>query len=110
MHRKVLIAFSVNEKNIEDALLALARERLTKKQKLILAYIQKSWVKTNVSQLAPLLAKELNCSESAVWNNLTSLKRALLISYGSLQNKGAMVNLTAAGILIIDNVRGKNDK
>ena len=104
MRSTVLVAFSVTERNIENAILALACERLTKKQKFILLYLQNSWIRTNVSRLAPKLAKELSCSESAVWNNLSSLKRALLISYGSLQNKGADVMLTPIGKLIAENI------
>ena len=106
----MLIAFSVTEEEIKEALLAIAKERLTKKQKLILEYLKNGWIKTNVSRLAPKLAKELNCSESAVWNNLNSLKRAFLVSYGDLKNKGADVTLTKVGNLILENGGTKNDK
>lgn len=106
----MLIAFSDAENQLKDALLAIAQERLTQKQKLILNYLKNSYDKTNVTKLVPRLAKELNCSESAIWNNLNSLKKSLLICYGSLQNKGADVILTPVGKLISQNGGKENGK
>ncbi len=50
--------------------------------------------------LVSRLSKELDCSQSAVWNNLRQLKRAGLIECGSLQNKGLPVKLNEAGEIV----------
>ncbi len=58
-------------------------ERLTRKQKYILAYLQHNEHET-ATQLVKAISSELKCSQSAVWNNLNSLKRAGLVSANGL--------------------------
>ncbi len=92
----MLIAFS----GIEGALLLFARERLTRKQKQIL-HVLDEWQALNATQLSRVLSKKLGCSQTAVWNNINSLKRAGLISCGTVKDKGKAVALTDAGGIII---------
>jgi len=82
-------------------LIALARERLTEKQKLILCYLRDNCENTAaITSLVPVLSEKLNCSESAVWNNLRSLRRASLITYGCLDSKGIPAKLTEFGEIV----------
>jgi len=56
-------------------------ERLTKKQKFIIDFLKVN--KTdNITRFVKILARELDCSESCVWNNVNSLKRCGLIVNG----------------------------
>jgi len=74
-------------------LAALAKERLTSKQKKILVHLLSSEAQ-NVTRLVAELSSKLECSDSAVWNNLNSLKRSMLITFGDRNSKGAPVELT----------------
>jgi len=67
---------------------------------LLLCYIKDNYIKINVTKLVSKLSKELNCSESTIWNNLNPLKKISLVNYGSLQNKGIPVQLTKIGEII----------
>jgi len=81
-----------------ESLKTLAEERLTQKQKFILLFLASLETKVNVTQLVGVLTEELDCSASAVWNNLKSLKRAGLVSFGSKNSKGKLVRLTKVGM------------
>lgn len=70
--------FLVKEDTLLPILEALANERLTQKQKHILVFISNNQV--TATSLARRLSRELVCSRSAVWNNLTSLQRAGLVA------------------------------
>lgn len=82
--------------------MALAKEKLTQKQKRILVYlIQKNEDDTtNVTALVSRLSRELNCTQTTVWNNLDPLKRIGLVDYGSLKKRGLPVRLTGTGMLV----------
>ncbi len=54
-------------------------ERLTKKQKYILGYVYTHGKVNSITSLVKSVSSELKCSESAVWNNVNSLKRCGLI-------------------------------
>ncbi|NCO97336.1 MAG: hypothetical protein COY38_01220 [Candidatus Aenigmarchaeota archaeon CG_4_10_14_0_8_um_filter_37_24] len=56
-------------------------ERLTKKQKFIVEFLQVNRP-DNITRLAKFLSQELDCSESCVWNNLNALKRCGLVVNG----------------------------
>lgn len=63
-------------------------ERLTKKQKYIILYLKDNKNET-ATQLVKIISSELKCSQSAVWNNLNSLKRSGIVS-----NDTGLVQLT----------------
>ncbi len=98
----MLIVFSVSSYDLKKILIALAKERLTQKQKQILVYLQDIDEKINVTNLVCTLSKKLNCSQSAIWNNSNSLRRAYLVEYGTLKEKGKPVKLTSIGFVIAD--------
>ena len=50
------------------------------------------------------LVSILNCSQSAIWNNLTQLRKSRILSYGNLETKGIPVKLTRIGKLIYENL------
>lgn len=105
------IAFSASE--LVSSLVVLVRENLNCKQKNILIYLNENANLINVTAIVPKLAKELRCANSTIWNNLTSLKKSGLISYGSLANKGEPACLTKLGRLAAQELlRGgeKDDK
>ncbi|RLG14644.1 MAG: hypothetical protein DRN66_01490 [Candidatus Nanohalarchaeota archaeon] len=59
-----------------------------------------------MTRIVKELAQILECSESALWNNVNSLKRSKLIE----NNREKPVKLTYVGILIINpNFRGDLD-
>lgn len=94
-----VVAFSgCNE--LKETLVALASERLTRKQKAIVVYISTHAEPLNVTRLAVALSKHLNCSLSAVWNSLRSLKSAKIISYSSKANKGLPVHILSHAQII----------
>jgi Mn-dependent DtxR family transcriptional regulator len=79
----------------------LAKERLNYKQKEILKYLssEAARFKTTTS-IVKDLAKILNCSESALFNNVNSLKRS-----GLVENElGKPLKLTKIGKLILKEV------
>lgn len=83
--------------------MALAKERLTGKEKLILLRLLKAPETINVTHLVPKLSEELGCAQSTVWSGLNPLRKLGLIDYGSLKsNRGAPVRLTHSGKLISD--------
>ena len=101
----MLIIFSVVQE-LENSIIKLARERLTKKQKQILYYLHKNKEKINATNLVSKLSEELNCSKSTGWNNLNSLKRSSFLSFSSRENKGVPVELTKIGKIIIKSFGG----
>lgn len=56
-------------------------ERLTKKQKFILEFVRTHEVE-NITKLVRMVSRELDCSESCVWNNVNSLKKCGLVVNG----------------------------
>ncbi|MBI1973589.1 hypothetical protein HYS54_02135 [Candidatus Micrarchaeota archaeon] len=84
--------------------MAIAREALTQKQKIILSHLREVSGKTNVTRLVPTLASRLDCSKSSVWNQLRVLKRTSLVSYGSTSERGVPATLTEAGWLVSKNI------
>ncbi|MBD3155180.1 MAG: hypothetical protein GF368_00810 [Candidatus Aenigmarchaeota archaeon] len=56
-------------------------ERLTKKQKFIIHFLRVNRA-DNITRLVKFLARDLDCSESCIWNNVNSLKRCGLIENG----------------------------
>ncbi|MBI2580372.1 hypothetical protein HYV85_01040 [Candidatus Woesearchaeota archaeon] len=104
-----VIAFSgCNELN--ETLVALASERLTQKQKAIIVYIEAHAEPLNVTRLAAALSKHFDCSLSAVWNNLRSLKSARIISYSSKDNKGLPVQILSHAQVISEKIREEDGK
>ncbi|MEK6854151.1 MAG: hypothetical protein AABX60_02350 [Nanoarchaeota archaeon] len=94
-----VIAFSgCNE--LKETLVALASERLTRKQKAIVVYISAHSGQTNATNLAVALSKHLNCSLSTIWNGLRSLKSAKIIGYSSKENKGLPVQILSHAQMI----------
>jgi len=105
MRKKALIVFSVSHNDLLILLKLLAQERLTAKQKAILQYLCTSQEELPVTRLVLKLKQELHCSETAVWNNLTQLKRIGILRYGDVQTKGLLVKVTDNGKLICKNVQ-----
>jgi Fe2+ or Zn2+ uptake regulation protein len=86
--------FSVIRKIIE--------ERLTKKQKAILDFLSKEENQGKTLYKVVLeLSKELNCSRSALYNNINSLKRCGLVA----NKEGRPLRLTKIGFLILEGLR-----
>ncbi len=98
----VRITFSVDY--LLPLLLKLSEERLTSKQKSILCILKNNIIKKPVTQIVHNIAKELNCSLSAVWLNLNQLKRIQLVEYGSQKDKGKLVMLTPIGKYLARNI------
>ena len=86
-------------------LVALAVERLTKKQKHILIYLKSHKESANATNLVALLSKELRCAQTTVWNNVRSLKRAGLIVYGSRNGKSSPVRLLRCAHIISEKLQ-----
>lgn len=105
--KDALVVFSSQE--LYKTLIAIAKTRLTAKQKKILDYLIKSSIKCNATQLVSSLSYNLKCSKSAVWNNLNSLKRSRIIYYGSIENRGIAVELSIIGARISKCLRVKNE-
>lgn len=95
-------------KSLKRGLIYLALAKLTKKQKETLLIISKSESEINATNLVINVSKNLNCSQSTVWNNLRSLRNFGLIECGCKQIKGQKVVLTTAGEVINTEVN-KND-
>lgn len=108
MRKKALIIFSVSHTELLTMLKLLVQERLTAKQKAILQYLCISQEELPVTRLVVKLKQELHCSETALWNNLTQLKRMGILKYGDAQTKGLQVKVTEQGKLICRNIQ--NDK
>ncbi len=80
-----------------EVLVKLINERLTKKQKLIIDFLSKSENKFTATSLVRKLSKELNCSKSALWNNLQTLKKC-----GLLENKaGEAIKLSQISKIVL---------
>ncbi len=88
----------------ERVLSALAKERLTQKEKLILLRLSAGHDNVNVTRLVPKLSEELGCAPSTVWSGLKPLRKIGLIEYGSPRNRGTPVRLTPAGRLVSENL------
>jgi predicted transcriptional regulator len=84
----------VSYNSLLDCLSKIATYRLTSKQKVILLELENSLC--NSTQLVDHLSKKLNCSKSALWNNLRELREIGLIS----QNNGKVCKLSEVGKLI----------
>ena len=91
---------NAGERRIEDVIVALARERLTKKQKHILAFITEIREPVTVTKLVGLLEERLNCSASSLWLNLKSLRRCQLLEFGDRRQKGIPVRISEAGRMV----------
>ncbi len=104
MRKKALIIFSVSHTELLTLLKLLVQERLTAKQKAILQYLCVSQEELPVTRLVVKLKQELHCSETALWNNLTQLKRMGILKYGDAQTKGLQVKVTERGKLVCKNV------
>ncbi|MBS3128733.1 HTH domain-containing protein [Candidatus Woesearchaeota archaeon] len=100
------------EKNdeLKEAILKICKERLTNKQKKILLYISQLEENLVITSLVERLSKEMNCSQSALWNNLNQLKRIGII----VSEKGKSVVLSSIGEHIAHDLTSekevKNDK
>jgi Fe2+ or Zn2+ uptake regulation protein len=90
-------------------LVELGRERLTKKQKKILKFLIAERTKASVTRLVPIMSEKLECSQSAVWNNLLSLKKSHLVDFGSMENRGRPVRLTESGLILARNLMGDKE-
>lgn len=91
-------------------LVSLANERLTQKQKKIVLALEKNEHKVNVTRVVPLLAEMLSCSHSTIWNNLRSLKKSGLVSYGSVHENGKVVELTRFGKIVVEELEKMEEK
>lgn len=70
-------------------------ERLTQKQKYILHYVHKNPEARSVTFLVKIISSDLDCSESAVWDNVRSLKRCGILE----TNNGIKLNSRVTLIL-----------
>jgi predicted transcriptional regulator len=85
----------VSYDSLLDCLSKIAIYRLTEKQKAVL--IELNGRLCNSTQLVNYLSKKLNCSKSALWNNLRELREICLIE----QNNGKICRLTEIGKIIV---------
>lgn len=100
-----LLTLSVSDDGVA-ALVDLAADRLTDKQKLILLHLMEEEGLSNVTNLVGRLTKSLDCAPSTVWSNMTSLRKCRLISAGDAEHKGGTVKLTTAGKLVAEKLGG----
>ena len=98
-----MVAFS--SETVLLTLLKVAQQRLTSKQKLILNSLRFIKTKRSVTKVVPILARELNCSLSAIWFSLNQLKRSQLVEFSSANNKGLPVRLTPLGKWLARNLK-----
>jgi predicted transcriptional regulator len=85
----------VNIGLILDVLIKLSSHRLTSKQKAILREVVNT--KLTTTSLINSLSRKLECSKSALWNNLRELVSCNLI----ISRRGEPCELTDIGLLII---------
>jgi hypothetical protein len=99
---QTLVVFSVRE--TREILIAIAKERLTSKQKKILQYLYLNKSSNSVTYTVNILSANFLCSKTAVWNNIRSLRKAYLLLCGDLNNKNIPLNLTKPGLYIAENL------
>ena len=104
---KPLIVFSISTSDLINVIQSLAQERLTQKQRKIILYVRDSVERVPVTPLVQRLVEVLDCSETAVWNNLKQLKNSGIIMYGDSSTKGLPVLLTPIGLLITQSKKGR---
>lgn len=88
-----------------DALVELAAERLTAKQKLILLHLVEEEDVSNVTNLVEALSSKLECAPSTVWSNMKALRHCRLLTAGDAEHKGVIVKLTAVGRLVSEKLK-----
>lgn len=88
-----------------SALVDLAAERLSEKQKLILLHVKEEEELTHVTDLVGKLTVRLDCAPSTVWSNMTSLRKSKLVTAGTADQKGVIVKLTGAGRLVAERLK-----
>lgn len=99
----------ISGREVLETLLAIGRERLTQKQKLVMITLLDNNGFSNVTAFVSVLSEEIGCSRSTMWNVMNSLKKAKLIEFGSVENKGEPVKLTKAGKVISEDLGEQND-
>ena len=95
----------LSHRELVVALQSIATERLTQKQKRILIVIDSLDEDLPVTRVVGQLADLLQCSESAIWNNLNQLKNIGLVTSGDIKTKGRPVGITALGRLLVRHLR-----
>ncbi len=93
-----------------EALLLLARERLTAKQRKIVIYLEGREERAPATRTVRELSAILGCSRSTVWNSLASLRRAGLLRYSSREGRGAPVALTPVGAYVAAGCAQQDDR
>jgi DNA-binding MarR family transcriptional regulator len=99
-----LLTISLDDVDVA-ALVELAAERLTAKQKLILLHLAEEEDISNVTNLVQTLCTKLECAPSTVWSNMKALRHCRLLVAGDHQHKGVIVKLTAAGRLVSEKLK-----
>ncbi len=89
---------SVSYDSLLRCLSKISYYRLTAKQKAILIELKENLCTS--TQLVDLLSVKLNCSKSALWNNLRELREIGLI----YKNNGRICRLTEIGNLLISGI------
>lgn len=90
----------ISHQELTTALQAIARERLTQKQKKSLLVINTLQEDLPVTRVVQQLVKILACSETTIWNNLHQLKAVGMVSYGDVSTKGKPLIITSLGKII----------
>ena len=88
---------NLSDGEVLDTLLALGRERLTRKQKCILEMLRESECQMTTTRFVLLCSSSLGCSQTAVRNAVKSLRKAGVLEEN---RKGEPLEMTPAGILI----------
>ena len=88
------------ERRIEDAIVALARERLTGKQKQMLKFVSGLQETVTVTRLVGMLRENIGCSSSSIWLNLWILRKCGLLDFGSSEKKNIAVRLSETGSIV----------
>ncbi len=86
---------------IQNTLISLAKEKLTKKQKSVILLLSILNINnSNATKIVDNISLKLNCSKSTIWNIMRSLKKLGIINCGSKESKGEIVVLTETGKII----------
>ncbi|MEM5871983.1 MAG: hypothetical protein QW051_03865 [Candidatus Aenigmatarchaeota archaeon] len=94
----------MSEREVLEILLALARERLTKKQKLVIIRLSQNNLLVTATRFVSIISEEMRCSRSTIWNVINSPKRAKLVKFGSAEQRGKPIRLTEIGKIISDDL------
>jgi len=93
-----IIIHSRKLSKLEQALIASANTKLTKKQRTILKWLTLQYEGSEVyTNLINKISNELDIPESTVRWNMRGLREAELIEAGTKENKGIPVSLTTMG-------------